>query len=235
LPDFRRAVLVTRPEPGASATAARLRALGFEPVLAPLLVVEQLAANLPAPDTVRAVLATSGNAVAALPPAWHALPLLAVGDATAARARDAGFAAVTSAAGDAAALLALVVRLLPPGGAPLLLAAGEGQGEALAAALAAAGYAAIRREVYAARPAQSLPDTVQALLAAERVRAAWVFSAATARTFVRVIGESSAAALGRADALAIGPAAAVALQALPWRSIRIAARPNQDEMLALLR
>jgi uroporphyrinogen-III synthase len=158
-----------------------------------------------------------------------------VGDATAARARDAGFAAVTSAAGDAAALLALVVRLLPPGGAPLLLAAGEGQGEALAAALAAAGYAAIRREVYAARPAQSLPDTVQALLAAERVRAALFFSAATARTFVRVIGESSAAALGRADALAIGPAAAVALQALPWRSIRIAARPNQDEMLALLR
>jgi hypothetical protein len=37
------------------------------------------------------------------------------------------------------------------------------------------------------------------------------------------------------DALAIGEAAAVALQALPWRRIRVAARPTQDAMLALLR
>jgi hypothetical protein len=36
------------------------------------------------------------------------------------------------------------------------------------------------------------------------------------------------------DALAIGQAAAVALQALPWRRICVAARPNQDAMLALL-
>jgi hypothetical protein len=37
------------------------------------------------------------------------------------------------------------------------------------------------------------------------------------------------------DALAIGQVAAVALQALPWRRICVAARPNQDAMLALLR
>jgi hypothetical protein len=36
-------------------------------------------------------------------------------------------------------------------------------------------------------------------------------------------------------AISIGRPAAVALEALPWRDIRVAARPTQDEMLALLR
>jgi hypothetical protein len=37
------------------------------------------------------------------------------------------------------------------------------------------------------------------------------------------------------DALAIGRPAVVALQDLPWRRIRVASRPTQDAMLALLR
>ncbi len=85
-------MLVTRPQPGADATAARLVALGFEPAIAPLLAVEHLACDLPPPDGLGAVLATSGNAVDAIPGAWRGLPLFAVGDATAARARAAGFA-----------------------------------------------------------------------------------------------------------------------------------------------
>ena len=236
MPEPRDAILITRPEPGAADTSRRVAALGFVPIVAPVLTVETLAADLPEAAGLRAILATSGNAVAAIPPGWRGLPLLAVGDATASRARHAGFSEVHSADGDADALASLVERRYPPAGPPLLLASGAGQGEALAAALAGRGFGVIRREIYAARPVGTLPEEARAALAGSALRAALFFSAETARVFVRLVRE--AAMTRRVDgieALAIGRPAGMALSDLPWRAIRIAARPTLDEMLALVR
>ena len=62
------------------------------------------------------------------------------------------------------------------------------------------------------------------------------FSAATAQTFVLLLQNAGLREVVRSvDALAIGAAAGVALQALPWRRIGVAAKPTQDAMLALLR
>jgi len=75
-----------------------------------------------------------------------------------------------------------------------------------------------------------------AALRAGTVSSALFFSAETARQFVRLAQRAGVAeTLRGVDAVSIGQPAAVALQALPWRRIRVAARPNQDEMLALLR
>ena len=52
-------LLVTRPEPDASETAARLRALGIEPVIEPLLVVRTLTTTLPPADGCSALAITS--------------------------------------------------------------------------------------------------------------------------------------------------------------------------------
>ncbi len=229
-------MLVTRPEPGASETAGRVAAMGLSPVVAPLLMIEHLPCKLPEPTELSAVLVTSGNAVPAIPPGWHGVRLFAVGDATARQARHAGFASVESADGDGDALAALVARRLPPGAGPILLASGEGQGEALAEALRVRGFVVTRREVYAARPVPKLPDTARTVLESGSLRAALFFSAETARVFIRLVRaaalESRAAEV---TAVAIGPAAGMALSALPWHAIRIAARPNQDQMLAMLR
>lgn len=229
-------MLITRPHPACLATAARVAAMGLEPVIAPMLRVETLPAELPAPDGVQALLATSGNALPALPPAWWAVPLLTVGDATAREARAVGFAAVRSADGDGRDLAGLAARLCRPDGPPLLLASGAGQGEALAAALSARGFAVLRREVYAARPASALPASAEAALALGRLRAGLFFSAETARAFVRlVLAAGLASRVEPLDAVTIGRPAGMALEPLPWRRIRVAARPTQDEMLALLR
>lgn len=210
--------------------------MGLVPVVAPVLTIESLATELPDPGGLRAILATSGNAIAAIPPRWRGLPLLAVGDATARRARAAGFATVESADGDADALASLVASRLSPSGPPLLLASGAGQGEALAEALRAQGFDVIRREVYAARPVDGLPEAARRALDGLCLRAAMFFSAETARVFASLIGTAARAQRAEGvEALAIGPPAGVALSGLPWRTIRIAARPTQDEMLALLR
>lgn len=231
----RNAILITRPEPGASETARRVEALGLTPVLCPVLVVRQVTATLPPALRISALLVTSGNAVPALPAAYLSVPLFAVGNATADRARQAGFNHVTSADGDAKALAQHVRDKVDPAAGPLLLACGRHSGNPLASALRQAGYRVSRRVVYAADPVHALATDAFSALHLGVVRAALFFSAETARNFVTLARTPALqTTLHEVDAVAIGPAARVALETLPWRRIRVAARPNQDEMLALL-
>ena len=232
----RSAVLVTRPEPGAGETAARITALGLRPIIAPLLMIAQRHATLPPSARVQAIVATSRNAVPALPASHRHLPLFAVGAATARHARAAGFEQVTSADANAEALAALLAQVCDPLAGPLLLATGQDQGNVLAATLRASGFRVVRRVVYASIPTTILPELVHQAFATNILSAALFFSAETAKTCVRLL---QAARLDRTvatvDALAIGQPTAVALQPLPWRRIRVAAQPNQDAILALLR
>jgi uroporphyrinogen-III synthase len=236
LPDAGPGILITRPEPGASETAERVAVLGFEPVIAPVLAIRMVGTALPPSGHLQAILATSGNALAALPASHRHLPLFAVGEATAARARAAGFDRVSSADGDAADLAALVAQSCDRDGAPLLLVTGRGQGNPLAADLRARGFRVGRRVVYVAVPVPNLPEPAHRALTGGTLVAALFFSAETARQSVRLIQRARVhEAVRTVDALAIGPAAAVALEVLRWRRIRVAARPTQDAMLALLR
>lgn len=224
-------MLVTRPEPGASETARRLATLGRAAVVAPLLQVRSLA--FAPPPSIAAVLITSGNAVPCLPPSLHGTPLLAVGNATAERARVAGFTDVHSADGDATALAAFVGQRCPPG-AILLLATARRQGVGLAAVLRDQGFAVHRRAVYTAQSAIRMPpQAIQALRNGD-LDAALFLSAETAGAFVRLLPMRLAPALEKVDALAIGEPAAEALRVLPWRRVRVSAKPTLDSILALL-
>jgi uroporphyrinogen-III synthase len=233
LPD---AILIARPEPGAGETAQCVAAMGLTPLVAPALTIEAMQARLPSASAVAAVLVTSGNALAACLPMFRDPAVFAVGDATAARARELGFERVASASGDAAALADLVIRTIQPGDRPLLLVAGQGQGAVLAATMRSAEFRVVRRVVYRSCPAIALPDAATTALRAGEVRAALFFSAETARVFIRLIRQEGLRETVRGvDAFAIGAAAGVALQALPWRRIGVAVKPTQDAMLALLR
>jgi len=89
-----RRLVILRPEPGASATAARARAMGLEPMVIPLFEVEPVAWEAPDAGSFDALLLTSANAVRHAGEALQRLrqlPVYAVGEATAAAAREAGF------------------------------------------------------------------------------------------------------------------------------------------------
>ncbi len=231
----RRGVLVTRPEPGLFETVAALDRMGFSAVAAPLLSIRPLHPVLP--DHVQAVLLSSGQAVAplaVLAPHLLAAPLLAVGDATAARARDAGFEVVDSASGDAVRLAATAASRFDPRGGPLLLACGQGQGREPADALRRAGFRVLRRCVYTARPVRRLPAPALDALGAGGLDAALFFSADTAAVFVRLLPPRLHGALATLRAVAISARAAKPLRALRWQSIAAAASPNAAAVLALL-
>jgi uroporphyrinogen-III synthase len=226
-------VLITRPEPGATETAARLFASGFFPVVAPVLSI--VGRELHTPDHVAAILLTSRNAVAACALSLHELPVFAVGTATARRAAETGFKHVFNADGDAGVLVKLVTESMSPADGALFLPTGQGQGWAIASALRLQGFRVVRRVAYRAVCAPELPSAAAIELHQGALSAAMFFSGETSRHFVRLIQAAGLAnAVRDIDAVSISEAAAVPLRSLPWRRVGVAAKPNQDAMLVLL-
>lgn len=219
-------ILLTRPEPGASATAARLTGLGHSPILAPCLTVTRRAAKIPAHPA--AIIITSLQAVPSLPAAYHHIPVFCVGDATAGRLREAGFSAVSSAAGDAEDLRKLITARKLPG--LYLLATGARQGIPLARQLRAAGCLVLRRVVYAATPVRALPAAALAVLKARQIDAALFYSAETAAAFAQLAPTGTEGIV----AIALSQAVAAPLHGLPWAAIRVAVRPTEADLLALI-
>ncbi len=214
-------VWVTRARPGADATADRLRDAGHAPVIAPLLVVRDLAPALDL-DGVGALAFTSANGVrafAALTPRrdW---PAYAVGAATAEAAREAGFASVRSAEGDVDALAALILGDPDRSpGAVLHPGAREPAGD-LCGALRGGGLAARALVVY---------ETVAAPVArAPSCDAVLVHSPRAARLLAEIPGAR------RPAALCISPAAAAPLRAAGWDRVLAAPEPTEAALLALL-
>lgn len=230
-------VLVTRPRPDADETARLLAAAGHDPVVAPLLdIVFDRAATLDLRDT-QALLVTSANGARALAAASarRDLPVYAVGAASAEAAHAAGFADVTSADGDVSDLAALVVGACDPGAGPLVHAAGSVAAGDLAGRLAAEGFTVTRAVLYGAEPAAALPEAAATGLRDATLDAVMFYSPRTAAAFVELVN-----AAGFADrcaglvACCLSKAVAEAAAALPFAEVRVAARPDQPSLLALL-
>ncbi len=219
-------LLVTRPEPGASTTAARLAAMGHEPVILPCLAISALPAKLPPHPA--ALVITSGQAVPALPEWLHGVPVFCVGDATAAKLRMAGFTRVESAAGDAEALAKLIIMRNIPG--LHVLAVGERHGQKLAADLREAGFSVLRRRVYRVTKLRALPEEVRAALADGKFDGALFYSAETARAFARLHPPGT----GRMQAYALSQNVTKGLQELPWAAIHNARAPTEADLMAML-
>jgi uroporphyrinogen-III synthase len=232
-------ILVTRPEPDASREADKLAALGHQALLAPLLRIEAISDVPLQLEGAQAVLATSRNALRAL--ASHRelaealrLPLFAVGEATAREAKALGFADVTAAPGTGAALAKLVGEELQPDRGPLVHLAGETVAYDLQAALEAHGFTLRQPVVYRAVASRELPAEALGLLEAERLDGAILMSPRTARIFADVVaGHGAAPRAKRIVCYCLSEAVAEVLVPLGF-AVRVAARPREEEVLALL-
>ncbi|EHH69285.1 uroporphyrinogen-III synthase [Gluconobacter morbifer] len=209
---MRRRVLVTRPEPGLTATMAAVRGLGWDAVASPMLAVTPCA---PIPcGTFRAILVTSANAL----PALCAMPrdrlLVAVGDRTAARAREAGFRNVEAAEGDAEALAAFCHRNGLTG-RDVLLASGQGYGLDLVDALDVS-----RAEAYAVTKIRHLTPEARMALDAGAVDAVLFYSGKTAEAFMEAARDVPESCLSGIRALCLSEAIAARLEPEQWRAVR---------------
>lgn len=225
-------VLVTRPEPQATTTAALLEARGHVAFKAPLARIERLAPTLPDAGEVDAVVLTSANAAFSLH-AYRHLPVFAVGAATARAATAAGAVSVTTAAGEWQSLARLLAGPSgPPPGARLLhLSGAEIRGD-LGGAACAAGFSIDRRVVYAARAEPWLDRRVLDLLLKAGLDAVLFFSPAHATIWRRQVARASVEdRLFSLLAVAASDAVAEPLRALPWRALRVADAPEVARLI----
>lgn len=144
-------VWVTRTEPGASETAERIRALGADPVIAPLLIVKGL--KVAPPNEGEAIAFTSRNGVLHYSGATDRVAWC-VGDATATAALKAGFTDVR--VGDAT-VESLAKLMISECRTPIAHWSGEHLSGDLVGSLKGAGLTASRVVAYRAEQVEKSP------------------------------------------------------------------------------
>ena len=222
-------IWITRASPGAEATAERLRALGHEPAVAPVLEVR----GLPGPidlTGVGALAFTSANAVRvfAARSAARSLPVFAVGAATATAADAAGFPNIVSADGDVDAL-ARVIRANAGSidGVVLHPAAAEPAGD-LIGALAKCGVEARAVTTYETVPAEVPAAVLDALPALDGVL---IHSPRAGRRVAEILRGRPAPNL---VAYCLSPQISATLTMLEMGRVTTAPLPTEDALLSLL-
>lgn len=227
-------VLLTRPEPGASRTAALLLQQGFLPISLPLTEIRRVDAVV-SDAGYDAVAVTSANAMRCASPALIApfrhLPCLAVGGQTAIACRAAGFTDVIEGSGNAAELAGCVIERTVAGASVLYLC-GFPRKPTLEAILRTAGREVDAVEVY--RAVRLIPEEKQRqLLAQGGFDAALVYSPESAAALRELLAALPVSA--RLNALFLCLSADVA-QALPAFARTITATvPTEADLLRVLR
>jgi uroporphyrinogen-III synthase len=207
-------LLILRPRPGADRTAARARALGLEPVVAPLFALRALAWEPPDASRFDALLLTSANSARLGGDgltSYLSLPCYAVGESTARAARAAGFTDVRVGPSNGAALS----RMAEADGVKAALHLGARDHVALGPPVTA------HVSVYAADAIGPLPaQAEEALVLLHSTRAAALFRALTGerRDAIRIAAISEQAA----NAAGTG-----------WRSVDVARTPRDEALLEL--
>jgi len=229
--------LVTRLPEESQSLAAALAVRDVGAIIEPMMEVHFCVAAALDLAKVQAILCTSANGVRALARVTgeRGLPLLAVGEATASRARAEGFTAVASAGGAVIDLVRLAAARLRPQDGRLLHVSGNVVAGDLVGALRAHGFVIERSALYEARPVGALSAPAVCALRCGMIDFALFFSPRTAAIFIRLAGIAGVVGCCRTiTALAISAAADAILAGLPWRDRQVAARPSQSALLDTL-
>ena len=230
-------VMITRPRSDADRLADSLVPLGVRSVIEPMFKIETLPTALDL-EGAQAILITSANGARALGEASERreLPVLAVGQQSAATAHAMGFSNVAAADGDVAALAALVRRKLSPTAGKLVHVAGTVVAGDLSGTLQKFGYDVDRVTLYEARPVSALSPSGATALTENTLDGVLFFSPRTVHTFARLVGKADlASTLIGVTAYCLSPAVAAAASQLSWREIRTSARADQTGMIDLVR
>ena len=232
---------MTRPEPGASRTAAAIAEAGLEPVVLPFTRT----VGLPVPEDriaaargCAAVVVTSAKALTHAPAALLAtlagMPVFAVGDATAAAVpADAG--QVLSADGDAHALADLVAGELPEGKAVLSLC-GRVRTGALERELSGYGHSPVLIETYDVEKVSYMTDKLETILRDAPPDAIMFHSGVSANLFLEAVANQGLEEiLETIDFFVISERVAERLDAMPSRSVTASPEPRDDALVACVR
>jgi len=231
---------VTRPMPDAERQAEALRERGHDVLVEPLLRVEFLDSGALSLEGVQALVATSRNGLRALArndalTRAKALPLFAVGSATAAMGQALGIGTIIEGDGTAAALVPLISERCDVNGGALLHLAGERLAADLKGDLEGLGFAVMQPHLYRTVEARSLSGDLQKAITSGALDGVLLMSPATARAWARLVLDSNSYRDGTAIRhFCLSQAVADGLGELGEVEILVAETPQEDRLLALV-
>ncbi|MEM9473090.1 MAG: uroporphyrinogen-III synthase [Pseudomonadota bacterium] len=232
-------LIVTRPRADADKLKSRLQANGHTVTVLPLLTIE-IDDRISIPDTAwQAIAVTSANALRALqsigiPDRLKAVPVFAVGPASARLADELGFADVRQATGDMIALRDLMKQDLKPEAAPILYLTGKVRSGDLAADLHSDGFSVQRVELYEAVAATQFPARAKQVVGTGKADGVLLYSARTADIWLQLVGQSDLQAeAAKLTHFCLSQAVAERVRSGLGRkvSIVIPGNPDDDSML----
>lgn len=229
-------VINTRPSPDAGPFTEAICAAGAEAILSPVMEIRFKDAAAPVvPGEALAFTSANGVRAFARVSADRGLSVFAVGAATEAAARAAGFQDVAAADGDVDRLADLISS--SKGQSSILHLAGTDRAGDLVAALAARSVPARRIVLYDAVPMAHLSLGARAALATDPENCAvGLFSPRSAALFSeQAVTDGVEDRLSRALLLAFSDAVATAAIPGRWGGVKIAPARTVDAMAALLR
>ena len=234
----RGSVLVTRPEPEAWRTAEKLAALGWQPIVAPLIVAQAMP-DSPPMTGFDAVAMTSARAVEHMRAADRAaladLPAFAVGARTADAMRSAGFRHVASADGDVTALAALIAGSGMKASGRVAHIGGQDRAGDLSGLVAISGIKVETIAVYRMAPVTELPEIAHRALEDGSIVAVVHYSPRSAEIFRDLIcADRLIGGAARARHVCLSSQVAEPLRTVFGATITIAREPSEPSLLEAL-
>jgi uroporphyrinogen-III synthase len=233
-------LLITRPEPDALKLRAAVEDLGCQATVEPLLHVSFEDCDPVDIEGAQAIIATSRNALRALKShpvlaRARALPLFAVGKATANEARALGFEMVVTGAGSGQELVTHIVSVADPAAGLLVHLAGDALATDLAAELEPHGFRVLHTVVYRMLAAKALSDDTVEQLAMGEIGGVILMSPRTATIYATLMRRHGLVKASRGLMhFCFSQAVVRRLEPLgPVRS-KVAPAPRQEDLLALI-
>lgn len=231
-------VLITRPRENTAFLVNRLKDLGHQVTIDPLIEVIPLTPDLPPLSSFQAVVTTSQQAIrhlSTLTP-LRDFPLWCVGSESAKVARDFGFQTIHEAEGSAKDLIIKLTEAIDPLSKKIVLhASGDVIRVDVVEALAKRGISAERIILYKTTEASTFsPETFHALKS-NILDAALFYSPRTGRIFQNLCRLSKLEDHCKTLlAICLSDSIKSAIQDLPWRKIQIAKKTTTDDLLMTL-
>jgi len=233
-------LLVTRPEPDAGELKARLEAVGHRATLCPLLAIDFAPGENIHLGDAQALIATSRNAIRSL--ARNAtleqarmMTIFVVGPATAAEARAAGLTRIVEGPAAARDLVPLIADKVSSEKGTLLHLSGDTLAFDLKSALEQAGFAVREEVVYRTRTLENLEPAAANAIRTGSLDGVILMSPRTASVFANLVTAAGLSDAARRLAFfCFSEAVAQSLDRLAPLDVRVAGRPNTEEVLALL-
>jgi uroporphyrinogen-III synthase len=226
-------LLVTRPDPDGARTAEALRAHGHDVLLAPVLRMQPVKAEIPDRPYARIVItsANAARAITAHPLCAKLLPLpvFAVGSHSADAARAAGFRDVRSADGDSRNLLRLLEQASNFSG-PQLYLAGEDRTADIASLINI-----VTVVVYRMIALDRLGEAADNALRAGQIEGVLHFSVRSAQAYLGCSANADLSAHALAPVqFCLSAQIAAPLAAAGASMVRIAPEPNEAALITIV-